>query len=299
MQAGLYLAHKPVGQTSFSLVLAMIEEIRLSGLRPDKLPVCHGGALDPFAEGLMLLLAGQTTRLMELLHPIPKTYVAQVRWGAETDNGDLLGRVVAEGDPAALTPAQLDLALPAFLGFQEQVPPNTSNKRVDGERAYAKAHRGEEFVLPPSRVYLHAARFTAHALPRESTLELTCRGGYYVRSLARDLGRALGCRAHLGALRRTAIGPWSDPGPGVRVHLRGPQLLPWCPSRAVSVAEEKALRAFKPIGRGAINPPDWPLPAGFPDPQAPVRALTPAGLIALLREDGLLLAAAPLLKGPI
>ena len=299
MQAGLYLAHKPVGQTSFSLVLAMIEEIRLSGLRPDKLPVCHGGALDPFAEGLMLLLAGQTTRLMELLHPIPKTYVAQVRWGAETDNGDLLGRVVAEGDPAALTPAQLDLALPAFLGFQEQVPPNTSNKRVDGERAYAKAHRGEEFVLPPSRVYLHAARFTAHALPRESTLELTCRGGYYVRSLARDLGRALGCRAHLGALRRTAIGPWSDPGPGVRVHLRGPQLLPWCPSRAVSPAEEKALRAFKPIGRGAINPPDWPLPAGFPDPQAPVRALTPAGLIALLREDGLLLAAAPLLKGPI
>ena len=287
-RAGIYLAHKRPGETSFSLVHALMEEVRLARLR--KLPVCHGGALDPFAEGLLLLLAGPATRLMELLHDVPKTYLAQVEWGSETDNGDLLGRVVARGDPSTLSPAKLDAALAPLLGLHDQVPPAFSNKRVDGERAYLKAHRGEEVIVPPSRVYLHEARFVAHALPLRSSLLLTCGGGYYVRSLARDLGRALGCRAHLSALRRTAIGPWLDPAaapaPGGWPHLSGEALLPWLPSRLVTDREEKLIAMGKPIGPGgAQRPPEWPLPAGFPAPPR-VRALHRSKLVGILGPDG-------------
>src|SRR3954451_1592083 len=115
MTPGIYLVHKPAGETSFSLVQRFMEEVRLAGLRRDKLPVSHGGALDPFAEGLVLLLAGQATRLMDLLHGVPKTYVAEVAWGAETENGDLLGEVTATGETARLTPDALEHALVPFL----------------------------------------------------------------------------------------------------------------------------------------------------------------------------------------
>jgi tRNA pseudouridine55 synthase len=282
-QPGIYLAHKPRGETSFSLVHGLMEAARLARIR--KLPICHGGALDPFAEGLLLLLAGPATRLMEALHPVPKTYLARIEWGMETDNGDLLGRAVARGEASALTPALAAAALAPLLGWTDQVPPAFSNKRVEGERAYLKAHRGEEVVLPPSRVYLHAAEFVEHDLPSRSMLELTCRGGYYVRSLARDLGRALGCRAHLSALRRTAIGPWRDPEGGGALHLSGEALLPWLPSRLVTDREGKLIAMGKPIGPGPVQPPAWPLPEGFPGaPQ--VRALHRSKLVGLLGLDG-------------
>jgi tRNA pseudouridine55 synthase len=299
MTPGIYLVHKQVGETSFSLVGRFMDEVRAAGIRRDKLPVCHGGALDPFAEGLVLLLAGQATRLMDLLHPIPKSYVAEIAWGVETDNGDLLGKPVAQGDASRLTPETLDSALPLFLGFRDQVPPLTSNKRVDGERAYRKAHRGEVFELPPSRVYLHSARFVAHDLPRSSTLELTSRGGYYVRSLARDLGRAVGALGHLTRLRRTAIGPWLDPPPGQRAQIRGVELYPWCASREVTPSELAALRSEKPISRGEIAKPPWSLPQGFPDPEAPIRALSHGQIVAMLREREGALWPAPVLRAPL
>ena len=209
MNPGIYLVHKPVGQTSFSLVRSLMEEVRAAGIRRDRLPVCHGGALDPFAEGLLLLLAGEATRLMDLLHAVPKTYVAEIAWGVETDNGDPLGRVVARADAGSLTPERLQQALAAFIGWQDQVPPRTSNKRVAGERAYRKAHRGESFELPPSRVYLHEARWLGHHLPASSTLELVTGGGYYVRSLARDLGRATGALAHAPHCAVSTTASWS------------------------------------------------------------------------------------------
>ena len=298
MDPGLLLVHKPRGATSSSLVRALQAQALAEG---SALPICHGGALDPFAEGLVLLLAGPAARLMNDLHPIPKQYEAEVVWGAETDTGDLLGRVVEHGaaqiSPAALTEDLLDRALPAFLGWRDQVPPATSNKRVGGERAYARAHRGEAVVLAPVPVYLHAARFVSHDLPRSSRLWLSCRGGFYVRALARDLGRALGCPAHLGALERTAIGPWGDPGAGAQTWVRGAGLLPWLPSRQLS--EEEAIRAElrRPLPRGAIAAPAWPLPTGFagPDAQvprgaradsAPILGLCAGRLRLLLRARG-------------
>lgn len=298
MTPGIHLVHKPAGPTSFSLVQAFIEEVRRSGMRPGKLPVCHGGALDPFAEGLLLLLAGQATRLMELVHPVPKVYLAEIAWGAETDNGDLLGQVTKSAKSISLDERRLEQELAKLVGWTDQVPPATSNKRIGGERAYRKAHRGEEVVLPPSRVYLHAARFLSHDLPRSSTVELVARGGYYVRALARDLGRATGAFGHLTKLRRTAIGPWGDPPEG-RLLIRGRDLLPWCASVEVTERELNLLRAGQGIPVRAVEPATWALPEGFPDPQAPLRAFLGGALVAMLREKDGKLWGAPALRAPL
>jgi len=143
--------------------------------------------------------------------------------------------------------------------------------------------------MKPSRVFLLSARWITHDLPLRSTLELTCRGGFYVRSLARDLGRALGCGAHLTALRRTAIGPWADPGPDSEHLLIGADLLPWCPSRLLTDGEAEHLGHGRAIAMGASVPPTWALPEGFPDPAAPLSALHEGRLVALLKpaEEGL------------
>jgi len=299
MTPGIYLAHKPVGQTSFSLVQGFMEEVRAAGIRRDRLPVCHGGVLDPFAEGLVLLLAGPATRLMDLLHPVPKAYLAEIAWGMETDNGDLLGQMTKKADAGILTAALLDEALAEFLGWRDQVPPAHSNKRIGGERAYLRAQRGEIVDLPPSRVYLHEARFLSHDLPRRSTLRIVSGGGYYVRALARDLGRRTGALGHLTKLHRTAIGPWEDPGPGRRVQLRGAQLYPWCRSREITAAEWETLRDARPIEPDRIVPAEWKLPQGFPDPDAPIRALLGGSIVAMLRERDGALHAAPFLKPPL
>src|SRR5512133_306140 len=295
VESGIHLVHKAVGQSSFDVIRGFKRRAFEAGQK--KLALGHGGTLDPFADGLLLVMAGQATRLIELMHPLPKTYVAEVVWGLETDTCDLHGKPVSEASAAHLTPDALDAALAPFLGWTDQVPPATSAKKIDGEAAYKKAHRGEEVVMKPCRVFLLSARWIAHDLPHDltqgqphrSTLELTCRGGFYVRSLARDLGRALGCGAHLTALRRTAIGPWADPGEGSERLLTGEGLLPWCPSRLLSDEEADHLAHGRAIPTGESQPAIWAMPEGFPDPGAPLRAMHAGRLVALLKptEDGL------------
>ncbi|MBI5546768.1 MAG: tRNA pseudouridine(55) synthase TruB [Deltaproteobacteria bacterium] len=286
MLPGIYLVHKPKGPTSFEIVRGFGDEAAREALGGQKkLPLCHGGTLDPFAEGLLLLLVGQATRLMELLHAVPKVYVAQIAWGLETDTCNPFGVEVLRADATSLTPDALEQAIPAFLGWRDQVPPATSAKKIGGEPAYKKVMRGEHVELPPSKVYLHSARWLSHDLPRSSRLEIVCRGGYYVRALARDLGRTLRCGAHLSALARTAIGPWGDPAEG-RVLVQGEGLLPWCRSRRLQASEAEDLRKGRPISLGEVRPADWAVPAGFPDPQGPIRALYEGRLVALLREAG-------------
>ena len=289
MSPGIHLVHKPVGPTSFAV---------LNSLRSDASPkTCHGGALDPFASGLLLVLVEPATKLFDYLHAIPKTYEAAIRWGVETDNGDPHGRVVFEGDASALSPERLDDALKAFIGWHEQTPPATSNKRVGGERAYVKAHRGEAVELPPSRVYLHEATWLEHDLPRQSRLRVVVRGGYYVRALARDLGRLVGCGGHLAALHRSAIGPWSDPGPDRQVELHGRDIMPWAPVRILTDQEIGELRQGRTIATGEVLPPDWRLPTGFPDPQPPIRGFHLGRFAYLLRPEEEQLAASTTFAG--
>jgi tRNA pseudouridine55 synthase len=270
MTPGIHLLHKPIGPTSFSLVQSCLNQrVARPGHRPPR--ICHGGTLDPFASGLLLILVEPATRLFDHLHAIPKTYDATVRWGTETDNGDLHGNITFTGDSSTLTPQQLDDALPTFIGWHDQIPHPTSAKRIDGERAYLKAHRGETVIMPPSRVYLHEAHWLSHDLPRESRLQMTVRGGYYVRAMARDLGRLVGCGAHLTALHRSTIGPWNDPGPGNTTEVHARDLLPWAPLRILTDSEVGELRQDRTIPIGELLPPDWPLPPDFPEPNAPIR----------------------------
>jgi len=129
-------------------------------------------------------------------------------------------------------------------------------------------------------VYCHAARWLTHDLPRASTLEVSVRGGFYVRSLARDLGRALGCGAHLAQLARTTVGPWSVPRPGEPVQLTGADVLPWLPSLELTDDEWGRVRRGAALPTRAPHPPTWPMPLGFPG--APwLRALRNGRLVAV------------------
>ena len=296
MKSGIQLLHKPVGPTSFSIVQRVMAQTRESS-PSRRLKVCHGGTLDPFASGLLLILAGQATKLFDHLHAVPKTYEATVRWGIETDNGDPLGRILSQADATGISMQQLEEILASFVGWREQVPPATSARRVGGERAYIRAHRGETFEMPPTRVYLHEARWLEHDLPRQSRLRIITRGGYYVRALARDLGRLVGCGAHLAQLHRSAIGPWNDPGPDQSVQLHGRDLLPWAAMRILTDQEVGELRQARSIPPGEIAPPDWTPPAGFPDPEAPLRGFHRGRLAFLLRRDADRLHAAIALPG--
>lgn len=284
---GIHLLHKPVGPTSFSLVKTELDALATGRPRHGRrLPrLCHGGTLDPFASGLLLILVEPATRLFDHLHDIPKVYELAIHWGIETDNGDPLGTIVSQGNASHLTAKLIEASLTPFHGWTEQVPPATSAKRIDGERAYEKAHRGEAVVLPPSRVYLHEAQWLGHDLPGQSRLRLTVRGGFYVRALVRDLGRSLGCGAHVSALRRTAIGPWQDPGPVSRAIVRGADVMPWLPTKMLSDQEVGDLRAGKAVMKGELVAPTWPLPAGFPTGRSMVRGFHRDRFCFLLADD--------------
>ena len=270
--------HKPPGVSSASLV----DDFRKMHGGNFTLKVSHGGVLDPFAEGLVLLLVGAANRLFEALHEVPKTYVAQVRWGLETDTGDAGRRAVHTGDPSALRADQLDAALTPFRGWTAQVPPATSNKRVGGERAYEKAHRGEAVALPAQQVFLQSARWLSHQLPETSSLEVVVRGGFYVRSLVSDLGRALGVGAHVVALERKAIGPHDDAREPVQVT--GREVLPWLPSTELTDSQWGDLRKEITPEVLSSTAPSWDLPSGFPAPTAGVRAFHQGRLVALIRK---------------
>jgi tRNA pseudouridine55 synthase len=202
---GVLVCDKPAGMTSHDVVARVR---RLAGQRR----VGHGGTLDPPATGVLVLALGRATRLLPFLPTEPKRYLAEVAFGAETDTLDATGAVTATADAGMVGETGLRAALTGFLGPQEQVPPMVSAIKVGGERLYAKARRGEEVDRAPRPIVVHDLRLLGFATgerPR-ATLEVVCSGGTYVRSLAADLGRALGTLAHLAALRRTAVGRFTE-----------------------------------------------------------------------------------------
>jgi tRNA pseudouridine55 synthase len=166
--------------------------------------VGHGGTLDPLATGVLALLVGETTRSTELLHTAPKVYDALVRFGSETATDD------REGEPtrAAALPSganAIEAALAPLRGAIQQVPPAYAAVKVGGRPAYARARSGEKVELAAREVQVHRLEMTDWNSP-DARLLIVCSSGTYVRSIARDLGRALGSAAHLAALRRLAIG---------------------------------------------------------------------------------------------
>jgi len=195
---GLLLVDKPEGCTSHDVVAIAR---RALGVRR----VGHGGTLDPFATGLLVLLVGRATRLLPYLEGEPKVYAATIRLGAETDTDDGTGRVVR----AAPVPdrAVVEQAMRGLTGTIQQRPPAYSAKQVAGQRAHHAARRGAPIDLAPAAVTVH--EWIVHAWREgEVDVTVTCSAGTYVRALARDVGRAAGSAAHLGALRRLRSGPF-------------------------------------------------------------------------------------------
>lgn len=196
---GVLLLDKPQGMTSNA---ALQSARRLFNAAK----AGHTGTLDPMATGLLPLTFGEATKFSQILLDADKTYEAGVRLGVETDTGDAEGEVVRRS-PVAVDGAQLHAVLARFRGEIEQVPPMHSALKRDGKPLYEYARAGIEVERAARRVVIHALELLDHAEDHFS-IRVRCSKGTYIRSLAMDIGAALGCGAHLDSLRRTAIGPF-------------------------------------------------------------------------------------------
>ena len=197
---GVLVVDKPEGPTSHDVVATARRALATR-------EVGHTGTLDPMATGVLALVVGRATRLAQFLSGGDKVYDARVRLGVTTDTWDRTGAVLAEaaGDRPLPSLAAVTGAACGLLGEREQAPPPYSAKKVGGTPAYALARRGRDVEIRPVRVTLHAIDITAFEPPFVG-VRLRCSGGYYVRALAQELGRLLGCGACLHDLRRQASG---------------------------------------------------------------------------------------------
>ncbi|MGO9943295.1 MAG: tRNA pseudouridine(55) synthase TruB [Rhodoblastus sp.] len=198
---GWIVLDKPVGLTSTQAVskLKRLFNAKKAG---------HAGTLDPLASGILPVAFGEATKTVPFVQDGKKAYRFTVQWGAETDSDDAEGKVTRTSE-ARPDPADVAAKLPSFLGEIMQQPPAFSAIKVNGERAYDLARDGEIVDLAPRPVTIHALRLVS--CDRENAvLEAECGKGTYVRAIARDLGRALGCLGHVIALRRTRVGPFFE-----------------------------------------------------------------------------------------
>ena len=202
---GILLLDKSNGPTSHDVVAKVR---RLAG-QPR---IGHGGTLDPFATGLLVLVLGRATRLAAFHQGGAKRYEATFSFGGATTTDDLDGEKILSNGPAA-TRERVEALLPRFRGALEQVPPSHSAKRTDGVRAYERARAGEIVELAPRAVEVTRFEITSwdESHPEEPLMGavLDVSSGTYIRAIARDLGAALGCGAHLVALRRIGSGPFN------------------------------------------------------------------------------------------
>jgi tRNA pseudouridine55 synthase len=199
---GWVVLDKPVGMSSTHAV--MLVKRLFQGKRAG-----HAGTLDPLASGVLPIALGEATKTVPFVMEGRKVYRFTLRWGEERDTDDAEGRVTASSAerPSA---AALAALLPRFIGQIAQVPPRFSAVKIDGERAYDLARDGEAVDIAPRQVEIHRLELIQMPDPDHATLLAECGKGTYVRALARDLGRALGCLGHVAALRRTAVGPFDE-----------------------------------------------------------------------------------------
>lgn len=195
---------KPVGLGSTQAVGAVKRLLREAG--EPKTKVGHGGTLDPLASGILPIALGEATKLCGRTLDATKTYEFTIKFGEETDTLDAEGAAVAKSDIRP-TPEQLEAVLPRFTGEIEQVPPAYSALKIGGKAAYSRARAGETLEMKARTVTVHSLRVSAEELD-QATLEATVSKGTYIRSLARDIARALGTVGHVSYLRRTRAGPF-------------------------------------------------------------------------------------------
>ncbi|MBN9683400.1 MULTISPECIES: tRNA pseudouridine(55) synthase TruB [unclassified Corallococcus] len=198
---GVLVIDKPLGPTSFDVVRQVrgLLKVKKAG---------HTGTLDPMATGVLPVCLGEATKVAGIITEGDKAYDAVVRLGIETDTQDAQGKPTAQAPVPPLTAALLETVLARFRGTFDQVPPMYSAVKVAGKRLYELARAGEEVERAARTVTVHELVLRDFSADR-LTLSVRCTKGFYVRTLAYDLGRALGCGAHLEALRRTMSGPFT------------------------------------------------------------------------------------------
>jgi tRNA pseudouridine55 synthase len=251
------LVAKPAGPTSHDVV-----DIVRRALGEER--VGHLGTLDPFAKGLLVLVVGRATRLAAYTAEWPKAYEGVIRLGVTTETDDPTGAVVATAPWTGITPAQLAAVIASFRGRYEQRPPAYSAVKIAGERAYARARRGEAVEPAAREVDIRELEIVEAAVP-DLQFRATVSGGTYLRSLARDIGAKLGCGAHLVALRRTAVGPLRledavPPESVTRAVVRDAAVLVGhLPRRQVDTNERDAVVHGRPIQSTRIADTGYPI----------------------------------------
>jgi tRNA pseudouridine55 synthase len=169
----------------------------------------HGGTLDPLATGLLPIALGEATKTVQWAMDGQKTYRFRIKWGAETATDDLEGAVTAQSEIRPILES-IEAILSRFTGEITQVPPIYSALKIDGARAYDLARAGEKPEMAPRQVMIEELRLIDASSPDQADFETVCGKGTYIRALARDIGRALGCLGHLTLLRRTQVGPFTE-----------------------------------------------------------------------------------------
>ena len=198
---GFLNVHKPPGPTSHDIVAHVR---RLVGR---KVKVGHAGTLDPFAEGVLVICVGPATRLASYVQLAPKRYLAEITLGATSTTDDSEGEVALTPDAAPPGEADVREALASFVGQIQQVPPAHSAVHVNGQRAYKLARAGEDVQLPARAVTIHEIALV-HYEALLLMIDVRCGSGTYIRSLARDVGAALGVDGYCSKLMRTEVGPF-------------------------------------------------------------------------------------------
>ena len=297
--SGVLNLDKPGGMTSRDVVDLVSRPMR-------KVKVGHAGTLDPLASGVLVLCVGPATRLIEYVQRMPKSYRTVVRLGARSDTLDADGRIEVEEVPRVPTEEEVRVALASQVGIIDQMPPQFSALKVEGKRAYDLARGGQAVELASRPVRIDRVELISYAWPFLE-LQVDCGSGTYIRSIARDVGEALGCGGLVEVLVRTRIGPFLqsdaiDPTgqdiDAILAHLQPIEMalgelprLGISAEQAASVALGKALSAREVEGAeglegeaGLIGPDG--LLVAIADVGGPLHAIRPRRVLAARGHEG-------------
>lgn len=277
---GVLVVDKPAGMTSASVVAVARRALRQKR-------VGHTGTLDPMATGVLALVVGEATKLAGFLLADDKSYEGELELGVQTDTLDADGQVVArdEAGAAAVSPAALEAAIAALRGPSQQVPPMYSALKRGGRPLHELARKGEHLELDPRDIVVHEFTLLGFEPPR-ARFRVACTKGTYVRALARDLGVALGCGAHLTALRRTRAGIFTleqaialDAVSAGSPMVAPSAVLPHLPSFTAPIELVPNIVSGQPV--------PWERLSRAPAPPGELMLLTPGGdLLALAHLEG-------------
>ena len=285
-RSGIFNIDKPRGITSMEVVRRIKRALGV------KKGVGHGGTLDPIATGVIPVCVGQATRVMEYLLDGSKEYTCSIHMGVSTDTYDAMGEIVDEKDSSFVEGKQVESALREFRGEIAQVPPIYSALKRHGRRLYDLAREGVEVELEARPVLVHDIQLTDWD-PPVATVAIVCGKGFYVRSLAHDLGNALGCGGHLKSLVRRRTGPFAladavslneaveriESGCAGELLYSPDVVLESMPAMILGQQNLKMVRNGRPL-------PPGPAPGGA-EPDARVRAYSTDGsFVAVMRFDG-------------